>query len=115
MAEATDERVNLMNEMIQSIQVIKMYAWEAPLSEQIRRIRQSEIDVLKYLSLIRGCFMSSIMFVSRLGIYLTFISCVFYNQDISAEKLFVVTAYYMILRQTMTVYFPQGNNLINIF
>lgn len=48
------------------------------------------------------------MFTSRFGIFLTIISYVLYGNNITAEKVFVVTSYFMILRQTMTVFFPQG-------
>lgn len=67
-----------------------------------------EIQVLKYTSYVRGLIMSFIMFTSRLGIFLTVISYVLYGNNITAEKVFVITSYYMILRQTMTVFFPQG-------
>lgn len=52
--------------------------------------------------------MSFIMFTSRFGIFLTVISYVLHGNNITAEKVFVITSYYMILRQTMTVFFPQG-------
>lgn len=52
--------------------------------------------------------MSFVMFTSRCGIMLTIISYVLYGNTITAEKVFVITSYYMILRQTMTMFFPQG-------
>lgn len=52
--------------------------------------------------------MSFIMFTSRFGIFLTVTSYVLYGNTITAEKVFVIISYYMILRQTMTVFFPQG-------
>lgn len=67
-----------------------------------------EIQVLKYTSYVRGLIMSFIMFTSRFGIFLTIVSYVLYGNNITAEKVFVITSYYMILRQTMTVFFPQG-------
>lgn len=52
--------------------------------------------------------MSFIMFTTRFAIFLTVVSYVLMGNQITAEKVFVITSFYQILRQTMTVYFPQG-------
>ncbi|XP_074027104.1 probable multidrug resistance-associated protein lethal(2)03659 isoform X2 [Leptinotarsa decemlineata] len=104
----TDERVRQMNEIIKSMQVIKMYAWENAFAKLIANLRKSELSVLTHTSFIRGTIMSFIMFTTRLGIFLTVMSYVLNGSQITAEKVFVITSYYQVLRQTMTVYFPQG-------
>lgn len=52
--------------------------------------------------------MSFIMFTTRAAIFLSIVSYVVRGHDILPETVFVIVSYYQILRQTMTVYFPQG-------
>lgn len=42
-----DERVKLMNEILSGIKVLKLYAWEPSFEEQVQKIREREIKVLK--------------------------------------------------------------------
>lgn len=104
----TDERVRLMNEIIQGIQVIKMYAWEKPFGNMVEAIRKKEIRVIKYVSYIRGILLSFIMFTTRVSIFISLVAYALLGDSVTAEKAFVITAYYNILRVTMTVFFPQG-------
>ncbi|XP_033334914.2 ATP-binding cassette sub-family C member 4 isoform X1 [Megalopta genalis] len=104
----TDERVRLTNEIISGIQAIKMYTWEKPFSALVEKARKREINVIRLTSLIRGVTMSFIMFSTRLSLFITILAYVLYGKNITAEKVFMLTAYYNILRQTMTVFFPQG-------
>lgn len=104
----TDERVRLMNEIIQGIQVIKMYAWERPFSQMVEYARKKEINVIKYVSFIRGILLSFIMFTTRVSIFISLVAFALLGNLVTAEKAFVITAYYNILRVTMTVFFPQG-------
>ncbi|XP_011301163.1 probable multidrug resistance-associated protein lethal(2)03659 [Fopius arisanus] len=106
----TDERVRLTNEIISGIQAIKMYTWEHPFSALIENARKREIKVIRATSYIRGVVMSFIIFTTRSSLFLTILSYILLSPDnqINAEKIFMITAYYNILRQTMTVFFPQG-------
>lgn len=104
----TDERVRLMNEIIQGIQVIKMYAWERPFGKMVELARRKEIKVIKYVSYIRGILLSFIMFTTRVSIFISLVAYALLGNIVTAEKAFVITAYYNILRVTMTVFFPQG-------
>ncbi|KAG8042341.1 hypothetical protein G9C98_004975 [Cotesia typhae] len=104
----TDERVRLTNEIISGIQAIKMYTWEHPFSNLIENARKREMRVVRYTSYIRGVIMSFIMFTTRLSLFLTILAYVLSNKQVTAETVFMLTAYYNILRQTMTVFFPQG-------
>ncbi|XP_043503586.1 probable multidrug resistance-associated protein lethal(2)03659 isoform X2 [Polistes fuscatus] len=104
----TDERVRLTNEIITGIQAIKMYTWEKPFSDLIEKARKKEINVIRSTSYIRGVTMSFIIFTTRMCLFITILAYVLLGGKITAEKVFILTAYYNILRQTMTVFFPQG-------
>ncbi|XP_053689234.1 probable multidrug resistance-associated protein lethal(2)03659 [Sabethes cyaneus] len=104
----TDERVRLMNEIIQGIQVIKMYTWEKPFAKLVAMARKKEIKVIRYVSYIRGILLSFIMFTTRVSIFISLIAYALLGNFVTAEKAFVITAYYNILRATMTIFFPQG-------
>lgn len=104
----TDERVRLMNEIVQGIQVIKMYAWEYPFGKMVEYARKKEINAIRYTSYIRGVLLSFIMFLTRVSIFISLVGFVLLGTNLSAEQAFVVTAYYNILKTTMTVFFPQG-------
>uniref|UniRef100_A0A182JFG2 Uncharacterized protein n=1 Tax=Anopheles atroparvus TaxID=41427 RepID=A0A182JFG2_ANOAO len=104
----TDERVRLMNEIIQGIQVIKMYTWERPFAALVAMARKKEIKVIRYVSYIRGILLSFIMFTTRVSIFLSLVAYALLGEVVTAEKAFAITAYYNILRATMTIFFPQG-------
>uniref|UniRef100_A0A1B0C9L7 Uncharacterized protein n=1 Tax=Lutzomyia longipalpis TaxID=7200 RepID=A0A1B0C9L7_LUTLO len=104
----TDERVRLMNEIIQGIQVIKMYAWEKPFGKLVEKARIKELKVIRYVSYIRGILLSFIIFSTRVSVFISLVAFALLGNVVTAEKAFVITSYYNILRQTMTIFFPQG-------
>ncbi|XP_071557607.1 probable multidrug resistance-associated protein lethal(2)03659 [Temnothorax nylanderi] len=104
----TDERVRLTNEIISGIQAIKMYTWENPFSALIEKARSKEVNVIRWASYIRGVTLSFIIFTTRMSLFITVLAYVLFGYKITAEKVFVITAYYNSLRTTMTVFFPQG-------
>lgn len=60
------------------------------------------------MSYVRGILLSFIMFTTRVSIFVSLVAFALLGNLVTAEKAFVITAYYNILRQTMTVFFPQG-------
>ncbi|KAM3966828.1 LOW QUALITY PROTEIN: putative multidrug resistance-associated protein lethal(2)03659 [Aphomia sociella] len=104
----TDERVRLMNEILSGIQVIKMYTWEKPFADLVAKARKHEIKQIRATSYIRGVLTSFIMFTTRICLFCSILAYVLVNNVITAKQVFVITSFYNILRQTMTVFFPQG-------
>ncbi|KAF2894428.1 hypothetical protein ILUMI_11735 [Ignelater luminosus] len=107
-AGRTDERVRLMNEIINGIQVIKMYTWEKPFEKLVAFARRNEIKPIKSVSYLKGVMMSFIIFTTRVTLFLSILSYVLLDHDIDARKVFMMTAFYNVTRNTMTVSFPQG-------
>ncbi|CAM6031929.1 unnamed protein product, partial [Sphagnum compactum] len=104
----TDERVRLMQEVISGIQVIKMYAWEKPFAKLIEEARRKEIQVIRKVSYLRGILLSFILFLTRVSIFLSLVGFALLGNYVDAQKAFIVTAYFNVLRTSMTVFFPQG-------
>ncbi|XP_045510491.1 probable multidrug resistance-associated protein lethal(2)03659 isoform X2 [Colias croceus] len=104
----SDERVRLMEEIVIGMEVIKMYTWEQPFRKIIDAVRRREIYFIKMTSYIRGVIMSFIMFTARFSIFITVLLYVTYVNRITVENVFFLTCYYNIMKQTMTLFFPQA-------
>lgn len=50
-----DSRIKLMNEILNGIKVLKLYAWEPSFLEQVEGIRQSELQLLR-----KGAYLQAI-------------------------------------------------------
>lgn len=95
-----DQRVKLMNEILNGIKVLKLYAWEPSFEEQVLGVRNLEIKVLKksaYLnagtSFIWTCTPFLVIFAS-----LTTYVLVDATHTLTAEKIFVSVSLLNILR-----------------
>lgn len=104
----TDERVRLMNEIIGAIQVIKMYAWEVPFQKLVAVARRLEMKEVMKTNYIRGTIVSFIIFAKRFSIFAALLTFALTGDMLTAKHVFIVTAYFNILQQNMTVFFPQG-------
>ncbi|XP_038181480.1 ATP-binding cassette sub-family C member 3 isoform X2 [Arvicola amphibius] len=95
-----DSRIKLMNEILNGIKVLKLYAWEPSFLEQIEGIRQSELHLLR-----KGAYLQAIstfiwvctpflVTLITLGVYV----CVDENNVLDAEKAFVSLSLFNILK-----------------
>lgn len=101
----TDIRIRLMNEIINGIQVIKMYAWESPFGKIIKKIREDEIKQIRGSLLIRGTLVVFTI-VSRFAIFFSLISYVYSGNGFSASKVFIITSYFNMLYSSMLHFWP---------
>ena len=105
--QTTDRRVNLMNEILHGIRVIKYYCWEKPFLRKINQVREEELKNLQ------NVFVLSEIFCDGLdNIYgvLSPLFCFVLFTPFTGEPLNVSTAYttlsYLILLQGPLVQIP---------
>lgn len=99
-----------MDEIISGVQVIKMYAWEIPFSELITYARKMELKIVRKISYVRGLFMTFMLFTTRMAIFCTMLSiALLYGSDqITANRVFVMSSYYSLIAHTMSQMFVRG-------
>ncbi|KAK7083945.1 Multidrug resistance-associated protein 4, partial [Halocaridina rubra] len=107
-AHRTDERVRIMNEIINAMRVIKMYTWEIPFTALIEQARKSEIDVIMKTNYYRAVNMSLFFTSSKVIVFLALLTYVSTGNILTAEKVFVTSSLINNVRLVMTLFFPFG-------
>lgn len=98
-----DARIKMMNEVLNGIKVLKLYAWESSFKEQVMKIRNEELKVLrKHAYLNAGTTLAwncTPVFVSLF----TFVVYILSDEKniLDAEKAFVALSLFNILRFPM--------------
>ncbi|BFZ17594.1 hypothetical protein BsWGS_20633 [Bradybaena similaris] len=97
-----DQRLKLMNEILNGVKVLKLYAWEPSFQAKLTQIRQAEIVQLKkaaiYQSVSTLCWLLSPVLV----ILFTFIAYVLITQEsLTPNKAFVAMNLFNTIRQPM--------------
>ncbi|XP_055398820.1 ATP-binding cassette sub-family C member 4-like isoform X2 [Bubalus kerabau] len=107
-AALTDDRISAMSEVISGIKTIKMNAWEKSFIDIISRLRQKEISKILKSSYLRGMNLASFFTVSKIMIFVTFITNELLDNRITASQVFVVVTLFEALRFSSTLYFPMA-------
>ncbi|KYN01924.1 hypothetical protein ALC62_07226 [Cyphomyrmex costatus] len=108
LAEKTDNRLRLMNQVITGLQVIKMYVWEIPFSNLVEKARKHEMNVIKKYSILKQLALTLDCYIPRLSIFVAVLAYVLFGNYINAEKVYLVTAYYNVLRNSLIFGFSMG-------
>uniref|UniRef100_A0A8C6TRJ6 ABC-type glutathione-S-conjugate transporter n=1 Tax=Neogobius melanostomus TaxID=47308 RepID=A0A8C6TRJ6_9GOBI len=87
-----DERIKLMNEILNGIKVLKLYAWEKSFIQKVLAIRQKELNVLRKTAILGA--LSTMVALTTFAVYVT----VDENNVLDAEKAFVSLSLFNILR-----------------
>ncbi|XP_052505903.1 ATP-binding cassette sub-family C member 4-like [Budorcas taxicolor] len=107
-AALTDDRIRTMSEVITGIRTVKMNAWEKSFIDLITRLRRKEISRILKSSYLRGMNLASFFAISKIMIFVTFITNELLDNRISASQVFVVVTLIEALRFSSTLYFPMA-------
>ncbi|KAI7889943.1 multi drug resistance-associated protein MRP [Mucor mucedo] len=101
-----DSRVKLMNEILNGIRVIKLYAWESPFLEKISYIRNElELATLKkigVLSAVQNFTWTSIPFLVSLTTFAVYVTIS--DHPLTSDIAFVAIALFGLLQFPLTVF-----------
>ncbi|KAJ4932488.1 hypothetical protein JOQ06_010909, partial [Pogonophryne albipinna] len=98
--KSKDSRIKLMNEMLNGIKVLKLYAWELAFKDKVSEIRESELLVLKkaaYLGAVSTFTWICAPFLVALSTFTVYVLIDEHNV-LDAQKAFVSLALFNILR-----------------
>ncbi|XP_056662176.1 multidrug resistance-associated protein 1 isoform X2 [Monodelphis domestica] len=103
--KSKDNRIKLMNEILNGIKVLKLYAWELAFKEKVLEIRQEELKVLKksaYLAAVGTFTWVCTPFLVALSTFAVYVT-VDKNNVLDAQKAFVSLALFNILRFPLNI------------
>lgn len=102
----TDKRIKFMNEIIQGVQVLKMYCWEFIFGKSVQQVRAKELNAIKESFFIKAALLSFHV-LPQISIFLSFVFYAYYNEDpITSKKAFMVIAYFNALKQSLVNFWP---------
>ena len=97
-----------MNEIIQGIRVIKMYAWEKSFAKLVADARKAEVDVITKSCFYKSFNMCFFFTSSRLVMAIILLVYVLMGEILTAEKAFLTLALFNVVRLSMTLFFPHA-------
>uniref|UniRef100_A0A8C9EWX5 Multidrug resistance-associated protein 1 n=1 Tax=Pavo cristatus TaxID=9049 RepID=A0A8C9EWX5_PAVCR len=103
--KSKDNRIKLMNEILNGIKVLKLYAWELAFREKVLEIRQKELKVLKksaYLAAVGTFTWVCAPFLVALSTFAVYVK-IDKNNVLDAQKAFVSLALFNILRFPLNI------------
>ena len=98
-----DTRIKIMNEILDGMKVLKLYAWEKSFQEKVENIRKKEVKNLKkymYFFGVQKFVFNSIPYFVAIVTFATFV-LVDSNNKLNAKTAFVALSYFNIMRSAI--------------
>ncbi|GBG27316.1 ABC transporter ATP-binding protein/permease VMR1 [Hondaea fermentalgiana] len=94
----TDSRVKTVNEMLQGIKVLKLYAWEKPLLDLLSAVRKTEMKAIRTLTYYRGITMPMAIAMPNIASVVTFGVYIGIGNSVTPANTFAVVSAFNIIR-----------------
>ncbi|TNN26933.1 Multidrug resistance-associated protein 9 [Liparis tanakae] len=94
----TDSRVRTMNEILNSVKLIKMYAWEDSFEKKIADFRKNERKELQKVSYVQNTNSSTTSIIPTIATVLTFIVHTLLGLKLSTSEAFTTIAIFNSMR-----------------
>ncbi|XP_067158934.1 ATP-binding cassette sub-family C member 12 [Apteryx mantelli] len=99
----TDKRVQIMNEILTCIKLIKMYAWEKSFATTIKGTRNMEKKLLEKAAYVQSVNSALTPIVSALATVLTFTLHTILKQELTASVVFSVIAMLNVMKFSIAI------------
>jgi len=100
-----DERTKMVNEVLNGIKVIKLYAWEPPMEKVITKLRNKELSLIRksaFLRTLSDMLNSAVPFLVALSTFATYVLIDPEKNLLTPEIAFVSLTLFNQLRQPMS-------------
>ncbi|GJQ66878.1 hypothetical protein Trydic_g7901 [Trypoxylus dichotomus] len=103
-----DERIRLIQEILSSIQIIKIYTWENYFRKLVDAIRTSEVAKLRMMYYLKVITIALGHMSSKISFYICIVTYTLFHESITAEKAFVVLSCYGGIQHALNIAIPLG-------
>ncbi|KAJ1478560.1 ABC transporter type 1, transmembrane domain-containing protein [Baffinella frigidus] len=90
--KAADQRIRLLNEMMQAMKVIKLMAWETAILGTVKKTREEELIHVYRYSVTRACMIATVMGSTLVTALATFAAFVSMYPDLGMDPASIFTA-----------------------
>ena len=97
----TDKRVTMMDEIINSMRLIKMYAWEEPFIQRVEELRRQEISQLRKAALIQAFGNTVGPSATIVAGFATFVTMTLAEVELSTTQAFTILSLFNSMQFTI--------------
>lgn len=102
-----DERIKMMNEILNGMKVLKLYAWEPSFEAAVDKTREKELQIIKHAAITNAFIFLQFNMVPVMVMLTTFLVYMFVdpeNNKMTPNTFFVSLSLFNILRTPMTMF-----------